>query len=269
MEVRFFNHEVENPVLRFLIAIGAAVFAAALAAAVLVLLIPVLGAVLTGVLLIVAVVLILLVVFLPFVAFMGVVFSRGEKGSGVISSEVREVEPFTSLKVSGRAEVSLKQGDRHSVTVFCDDNLIDNVETSVSGDELTVGYSRPVARGSKLKVEVTARELKNLRAYGASKIKLENIETEALSIRASGAAEIESSGCVEEMNLRISGAGKYQGGKLIAQTADVNISGAGDAAVHAERKLKVKISGAGSVQCSGNPETVEKHISGAGKVSLI
>lgn len=269
MEVRFFNHEVENPVLRLLIALGAAIFAAALAAAVLIILLPVLGAVLTGVLLVVVVILILLIVFLPFIAFIGVVFSRGEKGSGVRVSENRELEPFTALKVSGRAQLSVVCGDEQSVKVTTDDNLLDNVETKVSAGELTVGFSKSVASDTSLKVDIVVQELKKLRAYGASSISLANMKTDELGIKASGAAEIESSGTVEALDLRISGAGKYRGADLHAATAGVSISGSGNASVYADKKLAVKISGAGIVRCTGKPETVEKHISGAGRVDLV
>ncbi len=269
MQIRFFNREVENPVLKVLIAVGAAVFAVALIAAVFAIILPVIGAVLTGVLLIVAVVLILLLLFLPFFAFVGLVFSRGEKGSGVMKSETRELEPFNALKVSGRSQINVTCGDEQRVTVTTDDNLLDNVETKISGEELSVGFSRPVASCTSLRVDITVQELSKLRVYGASRINLERMKTGELFIRISGAAEIDASGMAESLTLRISGAGKYQGAELHSSSAAVTISGAGNAAVHASEKLKAKISGAGRVQCSGNPETVEKHISGAGRVDLV
>ena len=269
MEIRFFNREVENPVLKVLIAVGAAVFAVALIACVFAIILPVIGAVLTGILLIVAVVLILVLLFLPFFAFLGVVFSRGEKGSGVTISETRDLEPFSAIKVSGRVQLAVSICEEQSVLVITDDNLMDNVETRVSGNELSVGYSKPVSSCSNLKLEIKVPELKKLRAYGASKIFLSGIETDEFVLGASGAARIEASGRVNSLNLRLSGAGRYSGRKLVAADAEVKISGAGKAEVYAERKLKAKISGAGVVSCSGNPETVEKHISGAGRVDLV
>jgi len=269
VEIRFFSREVENPVLRFLLALGAAVFAAALAGVVLVILLPLLGTILTGVLLVVAVVLALLVVFLPFIAFLGVVFSRGKKGSGVIQSETRELEPFTSLRISGAAEIRAVCGDQQSVMVSTDDNLLELVETSVKGGELAVGFSKPVTATSSLKVYITLKELKKLKTQGASKVFLEEIKTDELSIRAGGASRIEASGTVNTLSLKISGAGKYNGAELYAEQANVTIKGAGNARIHAGEKLSVNISGAGRVVCSGNPGTVEKHISGAGTVVVL
>lgn len=269
MNIRFFNREVENPVLKVLIGIGAAVFAVALVAAILAILIPVLGAILTGVLLIVAVVLLLLLVFLPFIAFLGVIFSGGRKGSGTIRSETRTVEPFDSVKISGRAEVYVKCGEEQSVTVSTDDNLLDCVETEVSDGEFSVSFSKPVSHSSSFRVDLVLKELRRLRVFGASKVFLENMQTEQLSLRVSGAAEVKGSGNVHTFKLRISGAGKASAGDLVSQVAEVRISGAGSARIHAEEKLSVKISGAGRVTCSGNPETVEKHISGAGRVELL
>jgi hypothetical protein len=53
---------------------------------------------------------------------------------------------------------------------------------------------------------------------------------------------------------------------LQTKTAQISTTGAGDAQVAVAETLKVAITGAGKVQYSGNPPTIEKHISGAGSI---
>lgn len=142
MPVQFFGHEVENPILKTVITIGAAVFAAALLAVIAVILIPVLGAVLTGVLLVVAVILVLLIIFVPLISFLGVIFSSGRRGSGRERTEERSLESFHSVKVSGKVSAVVVIGDEPSITVSTDDNLLEFVRTEVRKGVLHVGFSR-------------------------------------------------------------------------------------------------------------------------------
>jgi hypothetical protein len=45
------------------------------------------------------------------------------------------------------------------------------------------------------------------------------------------------------------------------------VSGAASVDVYADEQLDVSVSGAGSVSYSGNPKTINKHVSGIGSVS--
>ena len=46
----------------------------------------------------------------------------------------------------------------------------------------------------------------------------------------------------------------------------ISTTGAADAEIAVSETLKVAITGAGKVSYSGNPKTIEKHISGAGSI---
>jgi hypothetical protein len=63
------------------------------------------------------------------------------------------------------------------------------------------------------------------------------------------------------------GAGNLDTSKVTAEKAKVDISGAAKVDVYASDQLDVTISGVGSVTYSGNPKTVNKHISGIGTVN--
>ncbi|HOP26576.1 MAG TPA: head GIN domain-containing protein [Candidatus Sabulitectum sp.] len=266
MTVMFFGREIENPILKILVAAGAAVFAAALAALVLLLVLPLLAAVLTGALLVVAVILVLLVVFLPFVAFLGVVFSRREKGSGNRKSETRVLEPFDSVRISGVASVEVTCGGEQQVTVSTDDNLLDNLETSVTGGELRISISKPAIWKQAPGIAISLPLLKSLNASGACRAEISGVSSEELSLRGSGAAKISASGEAKSLKLRISGAGKIDCSDLKSVSAVVSIAGAGKVRVHASEELQAKVSGAGRVVYFGDPAKVERRVSGAGRI---
>ncbi len=223
MPVQFFGHEVENPILKTVITIGAAVFAAALLAVIAVILIPVLGAVLTGVLLVVAVILVLLIIFVPLISFLGVIFSSGRRGSGRERTEERSLESFHSVKVSGKVSAVVVIGDEPSITVSTDDNLLEFVRTEVRKGVLHVGFSRGVSASVPLRLSISAAELREL-ALG-------------------GAARVKASGETDELRVKVSGAGRVDASELIARRVAVVVSGAGRVDVHAEEELSVRISG--------------------------
>jgi hypothetical protein len=53
---------------------------------------------------------------------------------------------------------------------------------------------------------------------------------------------------------------------LQTKTAELSATGAADADIAVSDTLKVSITGAGKVIYSGNPPTIEKHITGAASV---
>jgi len=269
MNVQFFNHEVENPILKGIIITGAAVFAVALVIAVFALIIPLVAAVLTGVLLVVSVVVLVILIVVPTISVLGLLFSRRYRGNGVERSQTFELEPFDSLSVSGKAQVTVSCGQEQSVTITTDENLMELLEIKVSGKRLSAGFKKHVSTRLGMKLDVTLPELKGFRTAGAANVKLLNVDSPELDVRASGAARLNAEGKSDSFSLRISGTGKVDASKLISKKVAVKISGAGEAQIHADEKLTAKISGAGAVYCSGNPGIVEKHVSGAGKIKLI
>jgi hypothetical protein len=65
---------------------------------------------------------------------------------------------------------------------------------------------------------------------------------------------------------RIDGSGDLDFGHVVAQSATVNLSGSGDADVHAVRTLAAVVSGSGDLSYAGNPQ-VTRRVSGPGDVS--
>ena len=81
-----------------------------------------------------------------------------------------------------------------------------------------------------------------------------------------GAARVSLEGKVDELLADMTGASELAANELQTKTAEISTTGAGDAEVAVAETLKVAITGAGTVKYSGNPPTIEKHISGAGSI---
>ena len=74
-------------------------------------------------------------------------------------------------------------------------------------------------------------------------------------------------GVVGRLNLVMSGLGDFKGEDLAVQSADVVLSGAGNATMWVIEELTANISGAGSLDYYGNPDLLDTDVSGIGNLS--
>src|SRR5438309_7248225 len=65
-------------------------------------------------------------------------FGKRVHGNGTIKSEERTVGSFKRVEVSGAAKVMVTQGDKPSVKIECDENLLPYIEVFQEGDKVYV-----------------------------------------------------------------------------------------------------------------------------------
>jgi Putative auto-transporter adhesin, head GIN domain len=102
---------------------------------------------------------------------------------------------------------------------------------------------------------------------GSGKVSLTTTITETASFGVSGSGKIEASGSAATVKATISGSGKVLAANLETNKCDVRISGSGDVEINVKNELDANISGSGSVSYKGNPNKVNSHATGSGKVS--
>ena len=193
----------------------------------------------------------------------------GTKGSGVAGSEIREVDAFEAVDVSGAFEVlvHVDPDAPQKVEVRGDDNIIAKVTTTVDDGELEIGVDGNMIRPElPLTVEIWTPKLNAIEASGANDIDVEGIRGESFEVDVSGASDTTLRGTVDSLEVGLSGAGEIAARELQAKSVEVDISGAGEAEVFASESLDADISGAGEVTYWGSPATVDKSIPGAGEL---
>jgi len=216
----------------------------------------------------------------------------GERGSGNVVTETRDVSGFRAIDVDYPAEVFIKQGNQESLKVEAEDNLLPGLKTQVKNGVLQIFYK--TERGKQVNPtktvritvvvkdladvdsssagELTVEKLKtaslDVSLSGAGTITLNEIQVKGLSVSLSGAGSMTASGNADNLDLSISGFGDFDGAELQDKEARVDISGAGSATVWVDDELTAGISGAGSVSYYGSA-SVNKQISGVGNISHI
>jgi hypothetical protein len=213
----------------------------------------------------------------------------GERGSGNVVTEAREVSNFRAIEINYPAQVFVKQGSQESLEIEAEDNLLPHLKTQVRNGTLEIYYKREngkhVNPTKTVKITVVVKDLASVdftsageltveklktdnldvSLSGAGNLKLDRIQVDGLSVNLSGAGSMSASGVANNLDLNISGFGDFKGADLHEKIARVNISGAGSATVWADEDLMAGISGAGSIDYYGSA-SVTKQISGVGGV---
>lgn len=209
--------------------------------------------------------------FSSFGKFTGKLFSfsanwGGEKGSGNVKTENREVSGFKAIDVSGAFEVEITAQKDFSLEVEVDDNLLPLIKTEVEGGKLVIKSEKSFKTSNPLKIRISAPDINSLELSGASKVNIVNVSNDALSLDSSGASKIRIEGTTKNFNVEMSGASKLDAENLKAENVSVDSSGASNATVFVTNVLKADLSGATNVTYTGSPKSVEKKTSGASSV---
>jgi hypothetical protein len=214
----------------------------------------------------------------------------GERGSGNLKTETRAVSDFHSIEISYPAQVLVKQGNKESLEIEAEDNLLPGLQTQVRNNTLEIFYKtkdgKHVNPTKTVKITIVVKDLTSVDFTSAGELTIDNLKTNALDISLSGAGNLKlnkilvkaldvslsgagsmsASGTADDLNLSISGFGDFKGADLHSKDARVDISGAGSATTWVDNNLDAQISGAGSISYYGSA-SVTKQVSGVGGVN--
>lgn len=208
-------------------------------------------------------------------------------GSGRTVTETFDLAGFSRLVVGSTFQVSVTRGDQHRVLATVDDNLVEHLDISRSGETLNIRLKPNLSVDhATLKVDVTMPDLLGLDAGGASRTTLagfssdKSLEAEVdgastvrgeitsgdTRFRAAGASRIELQGGAQNLRVKASGASSVNLDRFTSNGTGVEASGASHVTVNARGNLEVRASGASSVRYVGTPASVSSQVTGASSV---
>lgn len=225
-------------------------------------------------------------------------------GNGRVSTESRNVPAFKTISVSGSGTLRVHKGAQ-KVQIKSDSNILAYITTTVSGDELKIGFKpfSSILKLSKLEYDVTLPELEGVRLSGSGDaivdafkgksfsgevsgsggIKAE-LDYKSVSLRTTGSGDFSATVVANELELRCSGSGgaslkgaasrvdvtisgsaDIRARELEARDVAIAVSGSGSIEIKADKSIDAKISGSGDVRYWGNP-SVSQRVSGSGNI---
>nr|WP_319270658.1 head GIN domain-containing protein [uncultured Draconibacterium sp.] len=208
------------------------------------------------------------------------------EGNGIQGTEARIVTEFKKVKSSGDFEVHITETSDHEVVISAEENLLQYIETYVSGETLHIDVKgiRNLRNRLPMEVFISTPTLEGIKQSGSGIIttdyfvsdKMDVIlsgsgrivaafEAEEVDALLSGSGTIEFSGFADDADFVISGSGNIDAHQLDLYNCTTSTSGSGDMFITVSRNLRSNISGSGNVFYYGNPG-IETHISGSGSV---
>lgn len=205
--------------------------------------------------------------------------------------EVRNVNAFTGIKVSGGIDIYLSQSDDYALAVSAsEDKFRDEIKTEINNGILTISYNGGALRyngNRQLRAYVSFKTLESIEASGACDLLINgSFKTSSLKVKLSGACEIKGSididnvqfnlsgastvklnGTIQNLKIEASGASDIKNYDLSVDNCMADISGASDVKLTINKSVSVKASGASSLYYKGNPERKDVSTSGASNVS--
>jgi hypothetical protein len=194
--------------------------------------------------------------------------SSRSDGSGVPATQTRGVAAFDSVELAGGNNVVIRVGEKQSVVVKADDNLLNRVTTHVKSGALVIGNTPgSLAAKSPMSVEVNVPSLNALALTGSGNILVSGIKTERLTVTLSGSGNLLGSGTATSLDITVSGYGNARFTQLVANNVHAVISGSGAIFVTATKNLDASVPGSGTIIYAGNPQDVTKSVTGSGAIT--
>lgn len=217
--------------------------------------------------------------------------SKKITGNKEVVKQTRTVERYDRISVTGMMEVELIAGKEGKIDLEAESNLMEYIETEVSGDHLKISVKKGVnlqpSRNYPIKLVVPFEDLEALTLTGSGHIKNSdeirsrdfkvsvtgsgnmnlNLVTETLSGSVTGSGDVKMRGNTRDFKGTVTGSGDILAYDLKADIVDANVTGSGDIQITVKNELNARISGSGDISYKGNPERQNFKTSGSGEVS--
>lgn len=209
------------------------------------------------------------------------------KGSGVVVESRPEIASVSGLTVGSAFQMELRAGDEPSLVLRTDDNLVDRVQVDLQAGELSIMLDGSVLDAT-LEAELTlpsdalssiemsgAASITGTEALSADQLVVDVsgagraflvVAADSLSVRAEGASLVNLSGTASALDAEAVGASSLKMAQLTTEMADVTAEGASTIELSVSETLTARATGASNVRYSGEPESVERDVSGASSV---
>lgn len=189
----------------------------------------------------------------------------GIKGDGVLKTESRPISGFSALEATGGYKIEWSKG-KPALTISTDQNLLPLIKTTVSGQTLQIDWEENLVPTRGIKIVLSSASLADVKLNGGISLTARQLSGSDLKLESNGASDISVDGSVTNLEVNLSGASRLNAKSLPTRNATLSLTGASFGDVTVTETLDASIAGAGVLTYSGNPKSVEKHVSGAGSI---
>lgn len=187
-----------------------------------------------------------------FAVVAGSVYAAGD-AKEVKVSEVRKVEPFSSIEVVSVATIYFTQSDTYSLKIEGKERLVKNTATTVRRGCLIIDFkdeekAKHVKEG--VTIYLSAPDLKEMEFTGV------------------GSFNCEKPLKLNDVKFQVAGVGKMNVEDLTCRSLDISLGGVGKADIHVVcDQLSASVDGVGRITLSGSARSADISKGGVGSVN--
>lgn len=187
-----------------------------------------------------------------FAVVAGSVYAAGD-AKEVEVSEVRKVEPFSSIEVVSVATIYFTQSDTYSLKIEGKERLVKNTATTVRRGCLIIDFkdeekAKHVKEG--VTIYLSAPDLKEMEFTGV------------------GSFNCEKPLKLNDVKFQVAGVGKMNVEDLTCRSLDISLEGVGKADIHVVcDQLSASVDGVGRIALSGSARSADISKGGVGSVN--
>lgn len=210
-------------------------------------------------------------------------------GNGNIIKNDKSIPNISEVVLKGSGDVYITKGDKPSLIIETDDNIINLLDTKTSENQIILDTKESISP-TKLIYWITVTNLNeiiidgsgdvmvnegfksdnfNSIIKGSGDVFVKNLNVESLRILINGSGNVKMSGTSNITSLEIDGSGDIIMNEMISKRVTALINGSGDMKINVIEYLKAIINGSGDIGYIGNPSTFETKVNGSGDIYKI
>lgn len=216
--------------------------------------------------------------------------------SGIIKTDtiaLASTDPIEAIKLNAACDVLLIPSATPMVTVQGDESFLTLVEVAHHKNTITItGKSNNFNWdniGNDLPlVSIYTNQVQTITLAGVGSIKMDStntlsvndltiinsgvgavnlgINTNKAILKLSGAGQIALTGNAQNITVEHTGAGSVDCANLLAQNANIKLSGAGNVSINATEKVDAVLTGVGNITLQQQPKSIQQTIKGLGSI---
>ena len=215
------------------------------------------------------------------------------RGNHQLVNQRIDIDNYDDLVLNIPGEVFYQQFSDSApyLQIHTDENILKALDFQVQGNRLIIdvkkdslirpskltiytcshNISKVLVNGSgvlRLKGEVNSNDL-NLKITGSGKLIADSLLCNVLSVNVTGSGKAQLTGASNESTYKITGSGDINAFGFFVQDLNCIITGSGNIEALVSNKLEVSITGSGDITYRGEPQSIDKKITGSGKVQQL
>jgi len=189
-------------------------------------------------------------------------------GSRNLVTKEEQFSDFMVVDAGSGFNVEISKASSYSVIVTADDNVMEYIEVSRSGDALKVGVNWGTSlRSATLKIQITMPAIKRIELSGGAQGKIEDFSSSnAFSVELSGGSQLTGEGSAGELSVDASGGTQLHFADYSVQDANIELSGGSQATIYLDGTLDADLSGGSQLYYYGNANLGEIETSSGSQI---